>query len=74
MTINLLCFTKDNNVIALSNEDQLYSTISNLLVNHTFMIIDEFETTQQMVDHLKEHGVNLTKLKLDLSDLLNEED
>ena len=73
MTVNLLCFTKDNNVIALSNEDQLYSTISNLLENHTFMIIDEFETTQQMVDHLKEHGVNLTKLKLDLSDLIEEE-
>ena len=73
MIMYLLCFTKDNDVIALSNEDQLDSTISNLLENHTLMIIDEFETTQQMIDHLKEHGVNLTRLKLDLSDLIEED-
>lgn len=76
MKIELLIFTKNNEVILVSqtDDDHIKDSVTSLIDKYSLTSFLEFDSIEEMILELHSLGVNTTVFKLDLSDLITEED
>lgn len=69
MNIKLLCFTKDNEVIGFCSNNDLITVLKSILIQHTFLMFEEFDSIQEIIDYLQDEcDINVTKLSLDIKE------
>ena len=74
--IDLLIFTKNNEVILVSQTDNYHiqNSVTELIEKYSSEDISEFDSIDDMILELDCLGINTTIFNLDITDLLNEED
>lgn len=69
MNIKLLCFTKDNEVIGLCSGSDLVNVLKSILIQHTFLMFEEFESIEEIIDYFQDEcDINVTKLSFDIEE------